>query len=154
MKKLVVKDKSLCQACLSCELACSEAFYKKDGFSCISIGVNKKGALDVSACNQCGVCAKKCPEEAISKNAKGVYTIDKKKCTGCLTCVDACPRGIIVKDENKETPSKCIACGKCAKACQMEVNPVENPNSLECIRCGRCRQACPVQAISCGLRKQ
>ena len=79
MKKLVVKDKSLCQACLSCELACSEAFYKKDGFSCISLGVNKKGALDVKACNQYGVCAKKFPEGAISKNAKGVYTIDKKK---------------------------------------------------------------------------
>lgn len=58
MKKLVVTDKSLCQACLSCELACSEAFYKTKGFSCISIGVNKKDVLDVKACNQCGVCAK------------------------------------------------------------------------------------------------
>ena len=59
-------------------------------FSCISIGVNKKNVLDVKACNQCGVCAKKCPEKAISKNAKGVYAIDKKKCTKCLTCVDVC----------------------------------------------------------------
>ena len=76
MKKLVVKDKSLCQACLSCELACSEAFYKKNGFSCISIGLNKKNTLDVKACNQCGVCAKKCPEEAISKNTKGVANVN------------------------------------------------------------------------------
>ena len=72
MKKLVVKDKSLCQACLSCELACSEAFYKKDGFSCISIGVNKKGALDVSACNQCGVCAKM-SRSTISKMLKCLH---------------------------------------------------------------------------------
>ena len=121
MKKLVVKDKSLCQACLTCELACSEAFYKKDGFSCISIGVNKKGALDVKACNQCGVCAKKCPEEEISKNAKGIYTIDKKKCTGCLTCVESCPKGIIVKSEDKPSPSKCIACGICVKSCPQEI---------------------------------
>ncbi|WP_406541267.1 hypothetical protein [Clostridium ljungdahlii] len=28
MKKLVVKDKSLCMSCLSCEMACSEAFTK------------------------------------------------------------------------------------------------------------------------------
>lgn len=101
--------------------SCSEAFYKKDGFSCISIGVNKKGALDVKACNQCGVCAKKCPEEAISKNAKGIYTIDKKKCTGCLTCVESCPKGIIVKSEDKPSPSKCIACGICVKSCPQEI---------------------------------
>ena len=50
---------------------------------------------------------------------------------------------------------KCIQCGKCAKACQMQVNPVEKPNSPECIRCGRCRKACPVDAIQCGIgRKQ
>ena len=48
---------------------------------------------------------------------------------------------------------KCIHCGKCAKACQMEVNPVENPNSCECIRCGRCKQACPVQAIGSGCKR-
>ena len=121
LKKLIVKDKSACQACLGCELACSDAFYKTQGFSCISVGVNKKNALDVKACNQCGVCAKKCPEEAISKNAKGVYTIDKKKCTSCLTCVDVCPRNIIVKSEKKSVPSKCIACGICAKSCPMEI---------------------------------
>ena len=45
---------------------------------------------------------------------------------------------------------KCVRCGKCAKACQMEVNPVENCNSPECIRCGRCKQACPVHAIKSG----
>ena len=78
MKKLVVKDKSLCQACLSCELACSEAFYKKDGFSCISIGVNKKGALDVSACNQCGVCAKNVPKKQYLKMLK-VFTLLTRK---------------------------------------------------------------------------
>lgn len=119
-KKLVVTDKTKCQACLTCELECSMSFYKKVGFPCIDI-TSKKGDVTVQACNQCGVCAKKCPEEAISQNAKGVYVIDKKKCTGCLTCVDACPRGIIVKDESKETPSKCIACGKCAKACPMGI---------------------------------
>ena len=119
-KKLVVTDKTKCQACFTCELECSMAFYKKAGLPCIDI-TSKKGAVAVQACNQCGVCAKKCPEGAISENAKGVYVIDKKKCTGCLTCVDACPKGIIVKDDSKETPSKCIACGKCAKACPMGI---------------------------------
>ena len=49
---------------------------------------------------------------------------------------------------------KCVHCGKCAKACQMEVNPVENPNSLECIRCGRCKKICPTQAIQCGTKRK
>ena len=41
-----------------------------------------------------------------------------------------------------------------AKACQMEVNPVDNPNSAECIRCGRCKKACPTQAIQCGIKRK
>ena len=49
---------------------------------------------------------------------------------------------------------KCIKCGKCAKACQMIVDPVENSNSPECIRCGRCRKACPTNAIQCGIRRK
>ena len=41
----------------------------------------------------------------------------------------------------------CIGCGKCARACKMDVDPVVNPNSAECIRCGACASACPKQAI-------
>ena len=91
-KKLVVKDRTKCQACLTCAVECSMAFYKKEGLGCIDITTKKDGSINVQACNQCGVCAKKCPEQAISQNAKGVYVIDKKKCTGCLTCVEACWR--------------------------------------------------------------
>ncbi len=49
---------------------------------------------------------------------------------------------------------KCIKCGKCAKACQMIVDPVENSNSPECIRCGRCRKVCPTDAIQCGIGRR
>ena len=66
-KKLVVTDKTKCQACFTCELECSMAFYKKAGLPCIDI-TSKKGAVAVQACNQCGVCAKKCPEGAIKEN--------------------------------------------------------------------------------------
>ncbi|RDY23329.1 4Fe-4S dicluster domain-containing protein [Romboutsia maritimum] len=128
MKKLVVTDRSQCQACLSCEIACSEAFYKMyNNFDtpCIRIDVKKDNSLNVKACNQCGVCAKKCPEGAIKQNAKGVYMINKKLCTGCLTCVDACPKGIIAKVEDKPTPSKCIACGICVDACPMGILEIQ-----------------------------
>ncbi|RDY26461.1 4Fe-4S dicluster domain-containing protein [Romboutsia weinsteinii] len=127
MKKLVVKDRSQCQDCLTCEIACSEAFYKsyKLNTSCIKIDLKKDNSLNVKVCNQCGVCAKKCPEGAIKENAKGVYMINKKLCTGCLVCVESCPKGIIAKVEDKPTPSKCIACGICVDACPMGILDVQ-----------------------------
>jgi polyferredoxin len=44
---------------------------------------------------------------------------------------------------------KCTRCGRCAKACRMDIIPCEKPNSPECIRCGDCRKACPAGAIEC-----
>lgn len=42
---------------------------------------------------------------------------------------------------------KCVHCGKCANVCQMNVDPVKDPNSPECIRCRKCMESCPVHAI-------
>lgn len=41
----------------------------------------------------------------------------------------------------------CVQCGKCAKVCKMQVDPVKNPNCAECIRCGDCVHACPQSAL-------
>ena len=75
-------------------------------------------------------------------------------------CRYICPLGAFYSVFNKVSiyryrvdMKKCVHCGKCAKACQMVVNPVENPNSPECIRCGRCKQACPVHAIASGCKR-
>ena len=97
----------------------------------------------------------------IWKNAILIVTIVLSVIIYRPFCRYICPLGAFYSIFNKVSVyryhvdmEKCVHCGKCAKVCQMEVNPVEDANSLECIRCGRCRQACPVQAISCGLRKQ
>ena len=50
-----------------------------------------------------------------------------------------------------EKVESCINCGACAKACQMNVDPVKNPNSMECIRCGECVDACPKKALHMGF---
>jgi NADH-quinone oxidoreductase subunit F len=48
-------------------------------------------------CKCCGVCAKKCPVDAIS-GAKGVpYIIDAEKCIKCGVCAEACKFAAIVK---------------------------------------------------------
>ena len=43
---------------------------------------------------------------------------------------------------------KCISCGKCAKACKMDVDVTKAPDHTECIRCGMCIRACPTKAVS------
>lgn len=42
---------------------------------------------------------------------------------------------------------KCVSCGKCAKACKMDVDVTKTPDHTECIRCGMCIRACPVGAV-------
>ncbi len=42
---------------------------------------------------------------------------------------------------------KCVSCGKCAKACRMDVDVTKTPDHAECIRCGMCVRACPTNAV-------
>ena len=42
----------------------------------------------------CGLCAKNCPEQAITM-VNNLPVIDYSKCTGCMTCVAKCPRKTI-----------------------------------------------------------
>lgn len=70
-------------------------------------------------------------------------------------CKYLCPLGAIYSFFNPVAlyryqidESACTKCGKCKKACKMDIKVWEKPNSLECIRCGDCVRACPTQAIS------
>ena len=47
----------------------------------------------------------------------------------------------------KVDKNKCISCGKCARACKMDVDVTKTPNHTECIRCGLCVRACPTNAV-------
>ena len=127
MKKLVVSKENPCKACLSCVIACSEAFYKKfdPDLSCIRIVAKANDEPKVMNCIMCGKCARTCPEGAITQNAKGVYMINKKQCVGCGKCVEACPMHVMVMAPEATAPSKCIACGICAKACPMDILSIE-----------------------------
>ena len=69
-------------------------------------------------------------------------------------CKWICPLGAFYALLNKVSlvqmkvdQSKCISCGKCAKACKMDVDVTKSPNHTECIRCGMCVRACPTNAV-------
>jgi len=47
--------------------------------------------IDRDTCKECGICAKNCPTECISKDPEKGYVIDQDKCVKCGTCVAKCP---------------------------------------------------------------
>jgi Fe-S-cluster-containing hydrogenase component 2 len=125
MKKLVANDLNACMNCLTCEIVCAKAFYKKgnpieENLTCLHV-TTKDGKLKIVTCAQCGKCAKVCEAGAIAQNKAGVYTIDKEKCKQCGKCVEECPFHVMVLSKESKIPSKCIACGICAKNCPQNV---------------------------------
>lgn len=70
-------------------------------------------------------------------------------------CKWICPLGAIYGLMNRVSmtqmnvdKNKCVSCGKCARACKMDVDVTKTPNHFECIRCGMCVSACPTDAVS------
>jgi len=70
-------------------------------------------------CTGCGVCAQKCPIEAIDEFNQGLgdrggifvkypqavpltYMIDREKCIGCGTCQEVCKAGAVLYDDKEE----------------------------------------------------
>jgi uncharacterized protein (DUF362 family) len=49
--------------------------------------------VDENKCTKCGICAKKCPVNAIT--LKPFPVIDKKKCIRCFCCIEVCPKGAL-----------------------------------------------------------
>lgn len=108
-------------------MACAKAYYKTEDpeYAMLCVGGDAAG-IDIAVCTQCGKCAEVCPVDAITKNAQGVYMINRKVCIGCLACADICPVNVIRKSHDNLFATKCIACGICVKACPMDVLAVEN----------------------------
>ena len=46
--------------------------------------------IDEEGCTGCTLCAKRCPEEAITGEKKQPHHLDLEKCIKCGICYDAC----------------------------------------------------------------
>jgi ferredoxin len=53
--------------------------------------------VDVSLCNECGLCEKLCPYKALKLDPKPVF--DESKCYGCWRCYNHCPRKAIYTEK-------------------------------------------------------
>ncbi len=69
-------------------------------------------------------------------------------------CRWICPLGAFYAPFNKISLKQikikkeaCVKCGKCSKACPMDLNVPEEINTGDCIRCFDCKKECPVKAI-------
>lgn len=84
---------------------------------CFDVTLNKRARrVDLEKCTGCGICAQKCPVEAIDKYNAGlstrhgiyirypqavplVFTIDREKCIGCGICSEVCKADAVHYDE-------------------------------------------------------
>jgi len=117
--KVVEFHPEKCTGCLTCEGACSKVHFNTGGGgerSAIRI-TEENGVRKASVCNQCGLCIDMCSVGALSRNAKGVVTLDAKLCVGCQACVAFCPSAVMRKAPARMEPFKCISCGSCVRAC-------------------------------------
>lgn len=117
MKLTVQEDR--CSGCNVCRVVCTmhnfETVQPSQALLKITGQFPAPGTYKIVYCNQCGICAESCPEDAI-KEKDGEFNIDYDLCTQCLVCVDSCPYEVMVVKESGH-PAKCTGCGKCVELC-------------------------------------
>lgn len=109
--------------------------------------------IDIDTCLFCGMCAKKCPSDAITVDrASKTWSIERMGCVQCSNCVNSCPKKCLHMDRHYTAPSD----SKTADTFKGKVEE-EKPaasggevkfNAENCVYCTLCAKKCPAGAIT------
>lgn len=115
------------------------------------VGINE------SDCIVCGICAKKCPANAITVDRKKrTWSIQRMQCIQCNSCVEACPKTCLTM-ENQYTepgPEKVVDTFEIPKQEKAAAGASDGGskklscNLEDCVYCGLCAKNCPCDALT------
>jgi Pyruvate/2-oxoacid:ferredoxin oxidoreductase delta subunit len=89
-------ETSICNCCKDC---CDTIRLWKSGTMPLVNSTFHLAVIDAQACTGCGICAERCPTDAIVLNADGIAQRDQAACFGCGVCARFCPAGAIALQE-------------------------------------------------------
>ncbi len=139
MKRIMI-DRSKCDGCKNCTLACMNAHRMDDDKNILTLNpadpslesrnfirLGKDGEYCPIFCRHCNnpKCAEGCMSGALEKNLEtGLVEYDKSRCGRCFMCVMNCPFGLPKPDRISQTfVIKCDFCKddgfepNCVKSC-------------------------------------
>jgi ech hydrogenase subunit F len=78
-------------------------FEKRPAFE---LSRGRVSGIEINSCIFCGICARKCPADAITVDRTGkTWEIDPFKCVICGACAEACPKKCIIMDGRHGQPA-------------------------------------------------
>lgn len=62
--------------------------------------------MDITDCNLCGLCSKRCPAKCLDVEKKeNRWTINRFQCVQCGACVRECPKGCLTMEPTYTAPA-------------------------------------------------
>lgn len=106
--------------------------------------------IDIDDCLFCGMCARKCPSDAITVDkASKTWSIDRMGCVQCSNCANSCPKKCLHMDKNYTTPSATKTVDSfTATAKESAPSGEVKFNADNCVYCTLCAKKCPAGAIT------